>query len=892
MENKVVAKLIQDEMKESFLDYAMSVIVSRALPDVRDGLKPVHRRILYSMYDQGILSNRPTKKCARIVGDVMGKYHPHGDVSIYEALVRMAQDFSLRYMLIQGQGNFGSVDGDPPAAMRYTEAKLRKIAEDLLEDIKKDTVNFVSNYDGHELEPSVLPSKIPNLLINGSSGIAVGMATNIAPHNLNEICNAVIALIKNPETGFEELCNIVKGPDFPTGGIIKGLRGIRESFATGRGKITVVGKTHFEKLKDRDCIIINEIPYMVNKSLLIEEIADLVKSGRITEISDLRDESDRDGMRIVVILKQNGNLDLVQNQLLKHSRLRVTFGSNMLALDNKEPKLFSLKDLLSKFIEHRKEVVTRRIKFDLKQAKEKSHKLEGLKIALDNLDAAIKIIKESKDASTAAAQLISSFDLSEIQAKTILEMRLQRLTGLEQKKIRDELKETLELITHFEFILSDIKNINNIIIEETSEIKEKYGDERKTEISAVEDEDLMIEDLIEEEKVVVTISASGYVKRTPVTTYKLQRRGGTGVKGAGTRTEDVIKDLFTASTHAYLLCITNKGKLHWLKVYQIPEGGRTQKGKAIVNLLQLKPEEKVATVVPVEKFTSDKSLIFITRKGTIKKTNLTAYSNIRKGGIAAITLEENDELIEVKQTTRNDHIMIATKLGYAVRFPAGVIRDMGRTAKGVRGIRLRNSDEVIGMITCIKGEDIFTITKKGYGKKTSVDDYRLTARGGKGVTNIKITPKNGEVVSVCSITDKYDLMFVSKNGIIIRVPAAGISRIGRSTQGVRVMRLKESDEVVNATKVISENEEIINGGEKMKDEDQEYVEESYEDTEEKVKSDLEDDEIEPREEMMVLGLEEDKDKSFEKGAGDIPTDVHREKFEDYETKEEKRLEEE
>ena len=892
MSETIINKQIEDELKQSFLEYAMSVIVSRALPDVRDGLKPVHRRILYSMLDQGVLSSRPTKKCARIVGDVMGKYHPHGDSSIYEALVRMGQDFSMRYTLIRPQGNFGSIDGDPPAAMRYTEAKLKKIAEDILEDIKKDTVDFIPNYDGQEFEPSVLPAKIPNLLVNGVSGIAVGMATNIPPHNIKEICEAVITLVDNPELSFEDLCKIVKGPDFPTGGIITGLSGLRHAYATGNGKIIVKGKTHFEKIKDRDHIIITEIPYMVNKSLLIEDMADLVKQGKISEISDLRDESDKDGMRIVVILKNNANPEIVLNQLMKHSRLRNTFGANMVALDGQQPNTFPLKTLLTKFIDHRREIVTRRTQFELKQAKEKAHKLEGLKIALDNLEEAIEIIKAAKNPEEASSQLKSKFSMSEIQARTVLEMRLQRLTGLEQEKIRNDLRDTMELIANLEFILSDVKHIHQIIKKETMEVSEKYGDERRTEIIPIEDEEILIEDLIEDEQVVVTITTSGYVKRTPLETYKTQRRGGVGVKGAGMKSEDVINDLFTASAHSYLLCITNKGKLHWLKVYQIPEGGRTQKGKAIVNLLNLGGEEKVQAIVPVKEFTEDKWLMFATKKGTVKRTALNEYSNIRKGGIIALTLEEGDELLDVKQVERNQNIVIGTKLGSAVRFPESEVRQMGRTAKGVRGINLRPNDEVIGMITVNQNDDIFTITNKGFGKRTPASEYRLTARGGKGVTNIKLTSKNGYVIGIASVTDAHELLFITSHGILIRTSASGISRIGRATQGVRVMKLRDDDYVVNITKVIPEDQINGDGGNTMKDEEQEYGPEEYEDTEKSVEEDFEDDEIEAREEAVVLGLEEDKDKSFEEGAGDIPTKEHKEEFEDYETDREKNLEEE
>ncbi|MBW2986935.1 DNA gyrase subunit A [Candidatus Woesearchaeota archaeon] len=815
-EQKHTDRPIANEMKESFLDYAMSVIVSRALPDVKDGLKPVHRRVLFSMHDLGLGHNKSYKKSARIVGDCMGKYHPHGDLAIYDSLVRMAQNFSLRYPLVDGQGNFGSVDGDPPAAMRYTEARMARSAEEMLADIEKDTVDFVPNYDEHLKEPCVLPSKIPNLLVNGSTGIAVGMATNIPPHNLSEVADAVIALIDKPDMEIHELNKIVKGPDFPTAGIICGRNGIRNSYAFGRGRIVVKAKTEIEEKKGKERIIVTEIPYQVNKSQLIEQIAALVKEGKIEGISDIRDESSKEGMRIVFVLKGTVGNDVVLNQLFKYSRLRTTFGSNMLALVNNEPKTLNLKQLLKHFIKHRKEVVTRRTEFELAEAKAKAHKLEGLKIALDNIDPVVKLIKEAANAKVAMDGLMQNYGMSEIQAKTVLEMRLQRLTGLEQEKLRKDLEETLELIKKLETLLSDEKLIYNVIKEETEEMKEKYGDERRTEITDVEiEEDIEDEALIEEEKMVVTRTHKGYIKRMPLYTYKQQKRGGKGVRATGMRDEDFVQDLFVASTHSYLLCFTNTGIVHWLKVYRLPEGSRQARGKPIVNLLPLKKEEYIAAVIPVREFLPDMNLVAVTKNGLIKKTALNAYSRPRRGGIIAITLEEKDQLVEVKLTTGDDEIMIGTAGGMAARFSEKDVRPIGRSGKGVRGIKLGKEDKVIGMIVAQPGKDILTITENGYGKRTAVDQYRKIFRGGKGVTNIKTSERNGNVVMILGVTDEADIMFISKKGIIIRTSASGVSRIGRATQGFRLMRLSAGDKVVAAAKFVSEEVENndTNGGE-------------------------------------------------------------------------------
>ena len=806
----VIPRVVEEEMKSSYLDYAMSVIVGRALPDVRDGLKPVHRRILYAMHEMGMLHNKPFKKSARIVGEVLGKYHPHGDTAVYDALVRLAQEFSMRSPLINGQGNFGSVDGDNAAAMRYTECKLSKISEELLGDIEKETVSFVPNFDASLKEPSVLPSKIPNLLINGSSGIAVGMATNIPPHNAGEIIDGTVSLIDNPECSTDDLFTYVKGPDFPTAAIISGTNEIHRAYLTGQGKVQVKAKTDIEPNKDRERIIVTEIPYQVNKASLLEEIAELVRDKKITGISDLRDESDRDGMRIVIELKKDANPTVVLNQLYTYTRMTQTFGMNMLALVDNEPKLLSLKELLQHFISHRQVVVRKRTEFDLKKAEEKSHLLEGLIIALNNIDAVIQKIKKSATVEAAKVMLMNDYDLSELQAKAILDMRLQKLSSLEQEKIREEQKQLLLLIKELKEVLASEQRILGIIKQELLELKQQYGDARKTIIEHTDgEEDLVIEDLIKEEPMVVTISRSGYIKRLPLTTYRQQGRGGTGVKGAGTKEDDVIERLFVASTHSYILFFTNKGRVYWQKVYQIPEAGRQAKGRAIVNFIQLSPGELVQAVVPVKEFNSSHYLFLATRKGTVKKTELEAYSRPRQGGIIAVTLDEGDELVNACITTGNDQIILATKHGMAVRFHEENVRPMGRGATGVRGITLKGDDVVIAMVIADDKQDLLTVTEHGYGKRTLVSEYRLINRGGSGVINIQCTERNGNVVSVCSVTEEDDLMLISKDGILIRMACKGVSQIGRNTQGVRLMRLREEDTVIATTRVISEQQDIV-----------------------------------------------------------------------------------
>ncbi len=798
---KIVHKLIEEEMKSSYLGYSMSVIVGRALPDVKDGLKPVHRRILYAMQQLSMFHNKPFKKSARIVGEVLGKFHPHGDTAVYDALVRMVQSFSLRYPLIRGQGNFGSIDGDRAAAMRYTEAKLSKLSEEMLKDIEKKTVKFVPNFDGSLKEPSFLPSKLPNLLINGSSGIAVGMATNIPPHNLNEVADATIHLIDNPESNIHELMQFVKGPDFPTAGIISGTKGIKSAYATGKGRVIVKAKYNIEEGKTTKRIIVTEIPYMVNKSLLLEEIANLANDKKIKGISDLRDESDRKGMRIVIFLKKDANQDIVINQLFKHTRLKTTFGVINLAIVNGEPKILNLKDLIQNYVDHRRLVVRRRTKFDLNKAEDRAHILEGLLVALGDIDKTVKMIKESNSADEARKVLIAKLEITEKQALAILDMRLQRLTGLEQEKIKKEHKELLELIEKLKAILADEKKILQIIKNELEELKKNYGDERRTEIIEEEEEEMIPEDLIKPENMVVTITHSGYIKRLPVATYKSQKRGGRGVLAAGTKEEDFVEDLFIANTHSYILFFTNKGKVKWLKVYEMPEASRQGRGKAIINLLRLSEGERVTAFVPVKEFKG--YLVMVTKKGVIKKTPLELFSRPRKGGIIALNLNSSDELISVRKTDGERNLIIATRNGMAVRFREKDLRPMGRTAKGVRGIRLkREGDSVVEMVVGRGDRTLLTVTNKGYGKRTPVGDYRLINRGGSGVINIKCTEKNGKVVAVKSITEEDELMLISQKGIAIRINAKDVSKIGRATQGVRIMRLGEGDKVVAAARIV------------------------------------------------------------------------------------------
>ena len=799
-EPRIMPRVIEDEMKESYLAYSMSVIVGRALPDVRDGLKPVHRRILYAMQSMGMLHNKPFKKSARIVGEVLGKYHPHGDTAVYDAMVRMAQDFSLRYPLVQGQGNFGSVDGDSAAAMRYTEARLNKLSEEILQDLDKETVKFVPNFDGSLKEPFVLPSKVPNLLINGSSGIAVGMATNIPPHNMGEICDGTIQLIDNPSITPDELITTVKGPDFPTGGIIQGTTGIKDAYKTGRGKLRVKAKIEVEE-KKRTRLIVTEIPYQVNKSQLVEEIAKLVRDKKIQGISDLRDESDREGMRIVIELKTGANSDIVTNQLLKHTRLQTTFGIIMIALVDSEPKTLNLKELLEQFIKHRRIVVRKRTEFELKEASDKAHILAGLIVALDNIDPVIKLIKAAKSAKEAKHGLIEDYKLTEKQSQAILDMKLQRLTGLEQDKIREDHKKLLELIEKLKEILGSEPKILNIIKEELTELKEKYGDDRRTQIIAAEAQKIEEEELIKPEEMVVTLTHAGYVKRQPLDAYKKQKRGGRGVIGMETKETDFVEEIFTANTHDHVLCFTNKGKVHWIKVYQMPEAGRYAKGTPIVNLLELK-NEKITATIPISEFAKDKYLFFVTKKGTVKKTSLEEFSKPRKGGIIALGLTPEDELISVDWTDGKKKIIIATEQGMAVHFDEKDVRPMGRTARGVIGIKLKKDDNVIGAVVAEDNKTLLTVTEKGYGKRTPVKDYRLISRGGVGVINIKITDKNGKAVAIKSVADDDEIILISQHGIVIRTAAKGISVVGRATQGVRVMRLHEQDKLVAAAKII------------------------------------------------------------------------------------------
>ena len=802
---KIVPRIIQDEMKQSYLDYSMSVIVGRALPDVRDGLKPVHRRVLFTMWETGLLHDKPFKKSANVVGNCMAKFHPHGDAAIYDTLVRLAQDFSMRYPLIDGQGNFGSIDGDPAAAMRYTECRLTKLAEEMLEDIDKKTVRLIPNFDNSTTEPTVLPSKLPNLLINGSSGIAVGMATNIPPHHLGEVIDAVMRQIDNANISIEELMTIIQGPDFPTGALICGRNGIKEAYSTGRGKILVRAKTNIEHDKNRSVIIVNEIPFMVNKSELLEEIADLVRDKKIIGISDLRDESDRHGIRILIELKKDADSNVVLNQLFQHTRMQTTFGVIILALVNNEPKVLNIKELTHHYIEHRKDVVRKRTLFDLNKAQTRAHILEGLITALTNINNVIKLIKESKSVETARESLIANFNLTNEQATAILEMRLQRLTSLEQEKIKQEHSDLLRLIEELKSILSNTQKILDVIKKELSELKEKYKDSRRTQIIELENAELETEDLIKDEEMAITITNSGYIKRLPLQTYKLQHRGGKGVIATTTKDEDIVKDIFVASTHAHILFFTNKGKVHWLKVYNIPEASRQARGKAIVNILELGNEEIVTAFVPVRNFDNQHYLIMATKKGTVKKTELMAYGNPRRHGIVAITLEQGDELINVELTDGNQQIILATKNGLAVRFEERNVRPTGRSAQGVRGINLKDKDEVIGMVVASDEKTLLSVTENGYGKRTPISEYRLINRGGSGVINMQCSERNGKIVSICPVADDDDIIFISKDGIIIRVPAGDISVIGRNTQGVRIMKLEQNDKVVSAVKVASEN---------------------------------------------------------------------------------------
>lgn len=806
-DGKIIERDIETEMKTSYIDYAMSVIVSRALPDVRDGFKPVHRRILYAMYEDGITSDKPYRKCANTVGSVLGRYHPHGDASVYDAMVRMAQDFSLRYRLIDGHGNFGSIDGDGAAAMRYTEARMAKIAETMLTDIEKNTVDFMPNYDDRLQEPTVLPSKIPTLLINGSSGIAVGMATNIPPHNLTEVINGIIKIIDEDNVTDEELLSIIKGPDFPTEGIIIGREGIKEAYLTGRGKITVRAEAEIEETSNnRQRIIVNSLPYQVNKAKLVENIASLVREKRLEGISDLRDESDRiDRVRIVIELKRDANAQVVLNQLYKNTQMQDTFGIIMLALVNGEPKILTLRQCLDYYIDHRKTVILRRTQFDLDKALARAHILEGLKIALDNIDEVINIIRNSYD--DAKERLMKRFGLSDIQAQAILDMRLKTLSGLQREKIDEEYNELMKLIEYYREVLSSERLVFDIIKKELTEIKEKYGDERKTKIAAAEGE-IDVEDLIKEEQSVITLTHFGYIKRMPVDTYKSQKRGGKGITGIATREEDFVKQIFTASTHDIILFFSNKGKLYRLKGYEVPEAGRTAKGTAIVNLLSLDPGEKISAVIPINNFSEGKYLLMGTKNGLIKKTALTEYNSARKTGLLAITLKDDDELIDVRLTDGEDNVVMVTKKGMSITFDEKDVRPVGRTAQGVIGIRLDEDDSVIGMesiISNIKGT-LLAITENGFGKRTELEEYRVQNRGGRGVITYKITPKTGDIVGIRIATDEEDVMLITDNGTIIRLNVKDISILGRATQGVTLMRTNEG-KVVSIEKISLEESE-------------------------------------------------------------------------------------
>jgi DNA gyrase subunit A len=788
---------IEDEMKKSYMDYAMSVIIGRALPDVRDGLKPVHRRVLYAMNELSNDWDKPYKKSARIVGDVMGKYHPHGDMAIYDAIVRMAQDFSLRYPLIDGQGNFGSVDGDPPAAMRYTEIRMAKIAAELLADIDKETVDFVPNYDDTSVEPSVLPSKFPNLVVNGSSGIAVGMATNIPPHNLVETINALIALIETPEISLVELMDHLPGPDFPTGGFIHGREGIRQAYETGKGVIQLRARALIERDRkgERENIVITELPYQTNKAKLIERVAELVQEKAIEGIANIRDESDREGMRVVVELKRNEVAEVILNQLYKHTQMQTSFGIILLAIHQNQPKLLSLKEMLRLFIQHRQEIVIRRSRFDLNKAEARAHILEGLKKAIDHIDAVIATIKASKTPKEAKDRLIEKFAFSDVQAQAILEMRLQRLTNLEQRKIVDEYEEIIKLINRLKALLASERLILNSIKEELLSIRDAFGDERKTEIVEAAPE-IRVEDLIAEEDMVVTITHTGYIKRNPISLYRSQHRGGKGKMGINVKEEDFVEDLFIASTHDYILFFTDAGKIHWMKVHELPQAGRITRGKAIVNLLNLSPEEKATTILSLKDFAKGKFITFMTKRGTIKKTALEAYSNPRSGGIIAIHLDDEDELISTKLTDGKQFLFIATKMGKAIHFPENQIREMGRTARGIRGIKISKEDEVVGVEVVAPHTQILTVTANGYGKRTQASEYRTQNRGGSGIFTVKRTQRTGDVIAIKIVADEDDLMLISSKGKIIRLRAVDIPVQGRSTQGVRLIALEEGERVV------------------------------------------------------------------------------------------------
>jgi DNA gyrase subunit A len=816
---RILPRLIEEEMQQSFINYSMSVIVSRALPDVRDGLKPVHRRILYAMNELGLVPGRAYKKSATVVGDVLGKYHPHGDGSVYDALVRMVQEFSLRYPLVDGQGNFGSVDGDPAAAYRYTEARLTRVAMAMLEDIDRNTVDFQSNFDDRLQEPTVLPAKIPNLLVNGSSGIAVGMATNIPPHNLREVVKAVQLLVDNPEATIGELRKVIKGPDFPTGAYIYGRAGIKEAYENGRGRVVMRARAQIEEKEtsNRSQIVVTEIPYQVNKENLVKAIAELAAEKKIEGITGINDESDKDGMRIVIELKRDVIPNVVLNQLYKHTQMQTTFGVIMLALTNGAPKVMNLKELLQHFIDHRHNVIIRRTQFDLEAAQAREHILDGLKIAVDNIDEVIKIIRGSDDTAQADTRLRKRFGFSEKQSDAILNMRLAKLTGLEIEKLEAELKDVRATIKELKSILASKPKRMAILKEEMEEIGATFGDDRRTEIVADQGE-FTVEDLIAEEDMVITISHSGYIKRIPITTYKRQRRGGRGLNGADLKADDWVEHLFIASTHDYLMFFSNKGQVYWLKVHEIPPAGRAARGKPVINCIAIKPDEQIAALVPVREFTDGKCLIFATRQGTVKKTVLSAYGNVRSTGICGINIEKGDELIDVQVCDQNSDIILATKDGMSIRFHQGDVRDMGRATTGVKGIELEKGDEVIGMVVVRRDATLLVVSEKGYGKRSELSDYRVQKRGGKGIITLKKTEKTGSIVALKEVIPDDELMMITRHGVIIRLPVDGIRVIGRNTQGVKVMNLDSGDAVVDVARVVKEEEggaESASGGDEV-----------------------------------------------------------------------------
>lgn len=811
---KIIPITIEDEMKSSYIDYSMSVIVSRALPDVRDGLKPVHRRVLYGMSDLGMLHNRNYKKSARIVGEVLGKYHPHGDSAVYDSIVRMVQDFSLRYPLVDGQGNFGSIDGDSAAAMRYTEVRMQRIAEELLTDINKDTVDFQENFDDTLTEPTVLPAMLPTLLLNGASGIAVGMATNMAPHNINEVIDGTIAVIDDPDIEIKDLMEHITAPDFPTGGIIYGYEGVKEAYNTGRGKITMRARANVEELRgNREQIVVTEIPYQVNKSTLIEKIASLVQNEKITEIGEIRDESDREGLRIVIVLKRNANAGVVLNQLFKYTQMQQTFGVINLALVKGRPKVMSIKELIQHFIEHRIEVIIRRTIYDLDQAEARAHILEGLKIALDNLDEVIKTIRASNNPQEANKELRIKFALTDIQAKAILDMRLQKLTGLEREKVDQEYRDIVDKIAEFRETLSNREKQNNIIKDELLQLKDRYGDERRTQIVYSAD-DFSIEDMIADEDVVVTISNKGFIKRMPVSGYRRQRRGGKGMKGTTTKDDEYVEHLFVATNHNYILFFTEKGNCYWLKVYEIPEGSRLSRGRAIVNLIDIDKDDSIKTFVPVKTLDDDEYInnhyiIMATKQGQVKKTTLEAYSRPRRDGIIAINIREEDSLLGAALTDGDSNIILANKKGRAIRFHEEEVRDMGRNTTGVRGMSLGKDNELVDMVVIKNTHEatVLAISENGYGKRSLVDDYREQSRGGKGVITLKVTPKTGNLIALKEVSDKDDLMVITERGKIIRMQCKGIRTMGRNTQGVRIMRLDDDGKIAAITRVVNEDDD-------------------------------------------------------------------------------------